>query len=276
VQPPPEPPDRAAETGTNGGREAVQRWRLVLRREALPSDLAQRDLLTGWESTLAESGLPIAGLDMPKPKARFAIAAPLASGIAGEAELADLWLVERTPRWRVREALSGRLPTAHALVDLYDVWLGEPALPGRVAASVYRASLPGPVNTPRLAGAAEALLTAETLPRERRKGDGTVSYDLRLFLVSIDVAPAPGGGAVLRLTLRHDPARGVGRPDEALAALGQALGDPPLQPVSLVREALVLADPPPPAPPAPRGPRRQPAPRSGLDQRSPPPRAGAR
>jgi hypothetical protein len=248
----------------------------VLRRDAQPGDQAQREQLAGWDATLLAAGLPIAGLDAPKAKARFAIAAPLASRIPGEAELADLWLVERLPRWRVREALRDGLPVGYLLVDLFDVWMGEPPLPGRVAASVYRATLRPPADPARLADAAEALLAAEALPRERRKGEGTVTYDLRPFLASIDVAPGQDGGAVLRLTLRHDPARGVGRPEEALAALAQALGGPLLDPETLVREALVLADPPPPTPPAPRGTRRQPVARPPADPRAHPPRAGGR
>ena len=248
----------------------------MLRRDAQPGDQAQREQLVGWDATLISSGLPVAGLDGPKAKPRFAMAAPLASRIPGEAELADLWLVERLPRWRVREALRDGLPVGYLLVDLFDVWLGESPLPGRVIASIFRATLPPTVDPSRLAAAAEVLLAAESLPRERRKGEGTVSYDLRPFLASLDAAPGPDGGAVLRMTLRHDPAKGVGRPEEALAALAQALGESSLDPETLVRESLVLADPPPPVPPAPRGVRRQPAARSNADARLHPPRAGGR
>jgi hypothetical protein len=244
----------------------------VIRRDALPGDVGQRDQLAEWEASMVSAGLPIAGLDADKPKARVVMAAPLAGGTPGEAELADVWLVERLPRWRVREALATSLPSRYTLVDVFDVWLGEPPLPGRVAASVYRALLETPVDVDQLSSAAAALLDAETLPRERRKGEGTVTYDLRPFLAAIDVASSPGGGAVVRMTLRHDPAKGVGRPDEALAALAAALGQP-LETAGLVRERLVLAEPTPPAPPVPRGPRRTPAPRSGPDLRSGPPRA---
>jgi hypothetical protein len=267
VQPPSDPPERASDTGTNGGREAVQRWRLVLRRQAVPAEQTQREQLAEWETLLVASGLPVAGLDAPRAKARLVFAAPLSSGISGEAELIDLWLVERLPRWRVREALAAGLPAGHALVDLYNVWLGEPPLPGRVVASVYRAHVSPPVEPSRVAAAAEALLAADTLPRVRRKGEASVSYDLRPFLASIEITPEPEGTVMLRMTLRHDPARGVGRPDETLAALGELLGGAPLQPQVLVRERLVLTELPLPVPPAPRGPGRQPAPRSSVDAR---------
>lgn len=200
---------------------------------------------------MAGSGLPLAGLDAPKPRPRFAFAAPLAATIPGEAELLDIWLVERQPAWRVKEALGTCLPHGWGLVDAYDVWLGEAALPGRVAASVYRAVLEsGSMDTPRLADAASLLLAAGSLPRERRKGDNVIAYDLRQFIQDVGVVEA-NGVTVVRMTLRHDPERGVGRPEELLAALGEAVGAS-LRPVSLVRERLVLGDPPPPPASTPR------------------------
>jgi hypothetical protein len=166
-------------------------------------------------------------------------------------------------------------------VDLYDVWLGEPALPGRVAASVYRATLdPGVADASALRAAAARLLAAETLPRERPKGATTVAYDLRPFLDAVTIEEA-GGAVIVRMTLRHDPEKGVGRPEELLAALGEAAGVGPLAAgvdplaASVVRERLVLAEPAPPPPPAPRRrPGSEPGPRAGRRPGAAPPRRG--
>jgi hypothetical protein len=239
------------ETPPSAPRAPVQRWRLVLARGPATSESAQREQLAAWEAAFTGCGLPVAGLDAPKPRPRFAIAAPLGATIPGEAELLDVWLVERQPAWRVREAFTMRLPAGWRLVDVYDVWLGEAALPGRVAASVYRATFaPGTVDVSRLARAAGVLLAADSLPRERPKGDTVIAYDLRPFVDDVGVAES-GGATIVRMTLRHDPEKGVGRPEELLAALGEAAGMS-LQPASLVRERLVLGDPPVPPPPAPR------------------------
>jgi hypothetical protein len=141
------------------------------------------------------------------------------------------------------------MPPAYRLVDVGDVWLGEPALAGQVIASVYRATFAtASVDPSGLESASRALLEARTLPRERQKGPGVVGYDLRPFLDSLEVLEPIAG---VRMTLRHDPERGIGRPDEVLAALGERMGVT-LVPVSLVREGLVLARPPAPAPPVPR------------------------
>jgi hypothetical protein len=155
------------------------------------------------------------------------------------------------------------MPPSHHLVDCADAWLGEPALPGRVAASLFRATLPpGGPSAAAVTAAAAALLGAPTLVRERRKGETTVTYDLRPFLAGMEVGEAPHGRLEVRMTLRHDPEKGVGRPDEAIAALGERLGGPALVVEHLVRERLVLADPPPPETPK-RLPGRRPPPDRG-------------
>jgi hypothetical protein len=233
----------------------------VLAREALDSETAQRLQQSGWEAALVASGLPLVGLDTPRARPRFAAAAPLAAAIPGEAELMDTWLTARLPRWSVREALLAVLPPKHRLVDLFDVWLGEAALPGRVAASVYRAELESGPDAEALRAAAGRIGAARTLPRERRRGEATVAYDLRPFVETIEIRSG-GSGTTVTMVLRHDPEKGVGRPDELLAALADAAGTP-LSIRSLVRERLVLAVPPPAAEPAPRG--RGPRPRAGTD-----------
>lgn len=177
-------------------------------------------------------------------------AAPLAASIGGEAELVDVWLVERMPRWRVREALVTAMPQGYRLIDTFDVWLGEAPLPGRVTASVYRVEVPAAgLDVAALRAACGAMLAAQSLRRERRKGDGIVVYDLRPFIEALEVGdPSGDGGVVLRVTLRHDPERGIGRPDEVLAELGDRIGALPA-PTRIVRERFVLgperATPPP-------------------------------
>ena len=233
-------------------RPPVARWRLVLAVTPAGGDDARQARQAAWEQALRSCGLPVAGLDADPPRPRYAVAAPLSPSIAGEAELVDLWLTERLPRWRVREALEVAMPVDHRLVDVRDVWLGEPSLPGRVVGSVYRAELAADADAALLTAASAAMRAAPTLRRERAKGAGTVSYDLRPFIVDLEVTAGPA----LRMTLRHDPERGIGRPDEVLAELADRAGTP-VVPRAIVRKALVLADPKPPAPPPQRrtGPR---------------------
>ncbi len=224
--------------------EPVQRWRLVFRRSATAAEPTGREPRAAWEAALRRSGLPVAGLDGPAGHPRFALAAQLAVGIAGERELADIWLTQRLPRWQVREALEPILPPGHALVDIHDVWLREPSLPGRVVASIYRCVLPaGVVNPDRLAAAARSMVDSDSLPRERTKGDRVVAYDLRPFVDAVHVRRGDDDATTVVMALVHDPERGIGRPEEVLAELSVRAAQPALAGASsaLVRERVVLA-----------------------------------
>ncbi len=202
--------------------------------------------------------LPAFGLDVQPARPRIVLAAPIPAGLIAERELADLYLTARMPVCDVRAALQGAMPQEHELVDLYDVWLGQPALPGQVVGADYRCSVvrgdAEPVDAADLAEAARGILIAPTLPRTRRKGDREIAYDLRPLLVGIDLegpatpsfrpgggpSESPQGGTTVRIRVRHDPERGVGRPEEVLAALAERMGTA-LVFALLVRERIVLA-----------------------------------
>lgn len=213
-----------------------QRWRLVLARAEDAPRIAGRELTDAWEDALEATGLPVHRAT-GRARTRVAFAAPLQLGLVAERELADVFLAERVPLWRVREALTERLPAGWRLVDLHDVWVGGPPLAGRVIAADYRIELADRPEPDRLAEAARALLEARELPRVRQKGEGSVVYDLRPLLVEVSV---DGAGTAIRARTRIHPELGTGRPEEVLAALGERLGRA-LQVRAIVREGLIVS-----------------------------------
>ena len=228
--------DAIAPSGTPTPAAPRQRWRLVLARADDAPRIAGRELTDAWEAALEATGLPVhraAG----RSRTRMAFAAPLQLGLAAERELAEVFLAERVPIWRVREALIDRIPSGWRLVDLFDVWVGGPPLAGRVIAADYRIELGDGPEADRLAGAARALLAARGLPRVRQKGEGSVAYDLRPLLVDVSVDRA---GAVIRARTRIHPELGTGRPEEVVAALGERLGRA-LEVRAVVREGLIVS-----------------------------------
>jgi Uncharacterized protein conserved in bacteria (DUF2344) len=246
----PTAPDEAPGSGRTAPIEARQRWRITFRRDLRPGEQGQvgRDYFAVWEDALARCALPVAETAAGRP--RFSVAAPLPASSSGEAELAELWLTDRLPAWRLREALTPLLPAGHRISDLEDVWMGAPALAGRVAAADYRVALAGEPDVRALAAACLRLLEAMSLPRARAKGGAMKSYDLRRLLISIRIGggekadSADGRGnepVVVRLRTRIHPELGSGRPEEVLAALADDLGIP-LQAAETVRERLVLVD----------------------------------
>jgi radical SAM-linked protein len=219
--------------------EPRQRWRLVVAREADAPPASQRELVDAWIDAIQGAGLPIAWTDAGRSRARVSFGAPLPIGMAADNELIDVVLVERWPAWRVREALTPRLPEGWRLVELADVWLAGPPLAGRVAAADYRVEVGGNPDPARLAAAAATLLARERIERERTKGAGTVAYDLRPLLIDVRIEPGPP--VVLMTRTRFHPELGTGRPEEVVAALADVLGGP-MEPARIVRERLLLVD----------------------------------
>jgi Uncharacterized protein conserved in bacteria (DUF2344) len=217
---------------------ARQRWRLVLARSADAPGPAGRELIDAWEAALEASALPLFR-PVGRVRPRIAFGAPIPASIEVERELADIFLTEFVPIWRVREGVSAHLPDGWRLVDLHDVWLGGPPLAGQVAAADYRIEVIGGDGA-ALGTAAARLLAATELPRERVKGGSTVRYDLRPLLADVTVVDE-GPPVVVRARTRFDPVLGTGRPEEVVAALGEEVGTS-LVVTSLVRERLILAE----------------------------------
>lgn len=215
-----------------------QRWRLVLARGAVPGGPAGRELTDAWETAIERTGLP---LHRPtgRNRARIAFGAPVPASMALEHELADILLTELVPSWRVREALASGLPEGWQLIDLYDVWLGAPALSSQVAAADYVVDV-GDADAEAVSAAVTGLLAASRLTRERSKGGAMVPYDLRPLVAHVTVADV-GPPLVIGMRTRFHPVLGTGRPEEVVAALGDLAGAP-LEVRSVVRARLILAD----------------------------------
>jgi radical SAM-linked protein len=225
--------------------ETRQRWRLIVRRGPEARGLGQREIESLWAEGLARAGVPVAMTDTARPRPRIAFAAPVPAGALAELEPIDLFLAERLRIAELRPRLLDALPSGHELVDLFDVWVGEPALAARVVAADYRLEVPDAAG---LADACAELLASPRLDRPRRRGEEGRMFDLRPLVASLEsqqVGPDRAtAGAVIRMRLRHHQELGNGRPDDVLAALADLLGRP-LVATETVRERLVLAGEPP-------------------------------
>ncbi len=221
----------------------LQRWRLIVARSGDAPDLAQRELAAAWVDMLEAAGLRDR---MAPEQPKLAFAAPIQAGLTADREIVDLFLPERRAAADVRTRIAAHLPSGYSLVDLHDVWLGEPALPGLVVAGDYRVEVgvaaagasEATTGLPRsgvLRSAVAMLLAATTVERPNPRSSKPRDGDLRRLVD--DVAVLSEGELWMRL--RFDPALGTGRPEEVVAALGQFAGVP-LSTVRRHRERLWL------------------------------------
>lgn len=235
--------------------EPRQRWRAVFGRTVDAASLPHREVVEALEDALAASALPILRDTRRGGRARLTFGAPLPIGMVVDHEQFDLWLTELRPLPEVREAVSATFAPGYQLGDIYDVWLGAPALPASVVGAEYLVDVASTLSLEDLQLAVTHLLAAARLPRERTKGTGVVAYDLRPLIAGIHVGRTPAGGTLagstaagttpaatstLRMEVRFDPTLGSGRPEEVVAALA-AVANGSIEAVSTRRSRLILA-----------------------------------
>jgi Uncharacterized protein conserved in bacteria (DUF2344) len=220
----------------------AQRWRLIVSRSDDAANLAQREQIAAWDAMLEASGFTEPTVT---DRARLVPGAPIPVGLTASREPFDLFLPERRTAAEVRSRLEPQFPVGHRLVDMYDVWLGEPPLPGVVVAGDYLveiAALPAsagdamvPPPRPAIRAAVEAFLAASTIERARSRPDRPGAGNLRSLVMDIQQP----SDSHLWMRLRFDPVLGTGRPEEVVAALGTLAGLP-LVPVRRHRERIWL------------------------------------
>lgn len=166
--------------------------------------------------------------------------APLPLGMVVDQDQFDLWLTALRSLPEVRAAVSAAFAPGYRLSDIYDVWLGAPALPASVVGAEYLVDVSTELTSDDLRLAVTRLLAASRLPRERTKGSGVVAYDLRPLIAGIDVRTMPAGTTTLHVEVRFDPALGSGRPEEVVAALA-AVANGSISALGTRRSRLILA-----------------------------------
>ena len=245
--------------------EPRQRWRIVVARDTPARDVVHREVAAAWEAGLTAGDLPLAMSVGGTPRPRISFAAPAPLGMLAARELIDVVLTELVTVDRVRAAVQAAAPAGYRVVDLYDIWIGSSTLPSLVVAGDYRMTLHasdaggGPLGLAEVQAAVDDLLAAPRIERQRSKGQGTATVDIRPHLFGMRVtgdAAVTGGsagasaspgltarGVRLWMRLRLGGEGGVGRPEEVVAALGERL-ERLLIVDELTRERIVLADDP--------------------------------
>jgi radical SAM-linked protein len=192
------------------------------------------DLQTVWERTARRAALSLAYTQGFHPGPRIQIASALPLGIAGNAEIVDLWLdTDPGDPAETQSRLQAASPPGLTILNVETVDEHGPALQTQVVSAEYRVTLLEPASVPDLQQRLDNLLSAASLPRIRRDKP----YDLRPLIEELNLTPALAGeGQEVRLFMRLAARDGAtGRPEEVLDVLGI-----PMEAVRIERTRLIL------------------------------------
>lgn len=160
----------------------MSRYELQYAKEGPARYISHLDLLRTFERAARRAGLPLAFTRGFNPHPRISFAAPLAVGVAGEAEYAEIELDRDLGVEHVAGALNASLPEGLSVRRARLLPGDAPALMSAVQRASYRceAELNGRPSRAELDRAVESFLARPEIEVSRRnKAGGQKKYDIR-------------------------------------------------------------------------------------------------
>ena len=213
----------------------MNRLRLQFARGDKLNCLSHLDMMRLWPRLFRRAGIDMAYSDGFNAHPRLAVAAPLAVGWTGEAELMEVWLESPLPANTVLTSVSSKLPEHLSIGQGMFVPAEGPSLQSQVRFAEYRVLLPLDRSAAEIEHAINALLQMSTMDWSHQRDDETRHYDLRAQIASISIETISDIGISLIMLLKNDPT-GSGRPEQVSLALG--FKD---HPIKIHRTRLLLA-----------------------------------
>ncbi len=172
-----------------------------------------------WERALRRAGIPLVYSAGFNPRPRISIAAPLAVGVTGEAELMDVFITRRvSPHW-FTAAVGHQLPSGIEILEVHPVAAGAPSLQSQVRYAQYQVVVVTEKGLEYIKSAIAKLLSLEHLPWHHQRDTGRRSYDLRTLIDDLWLVDYDHSRYTIGMRLRCDNT-GSGRPEQVILALG--------------------------------------------------------
>jgi radical SAM-linked protein len=207
----------------------VQHLQILFRKGDGTRFLSHLDLMSTLEFSMRRARLPMALSEGFNPRPRFSLAAPLAVGYVGEAEILEIELKEPRAIEEVHNALQHALPTGLTVVSVREIEPGARSAASRIRGATYRVQLPQQQHD--LEDRARALEARPTLEIEEAREDRVRKRDIRPLIDSVVVIDPQ----TMRMVVRAGDT-GTVRPEQILEQMGLSS-----QGIAVTREEIHLS-----------------------------------
>jgi radical SAM-linked protein len=197
----------------------MKRLRLQFTRGDKLKFLSHLDMMRLWPRLFRRAGIDMTYSEGFNAHPRLAVAAPLAVGWTGEAELMEVWLDTQLPAESILSLVSGILPEGLSIHQGMTMPPEGSSLQSMVRFAEYSIRLPLDRPLDDIKHRVGKLLEMSTLDWSHQRDDEIRSYDLRAQINDIKVGVAEGNSITLTMRLKNDPS-GSGRPEQVALALG--------------------------------------------------------
>ncbi len=209
------------------------RLRLRFKRGPEIKFISHLDIVRLWQRAFRRAGIPLAYSEGFNPHPRISLAAPLALGVTGEAELMDIFVAKQVSPHNLEAAVSRQLPPGMEILQVYQIVTTLPSLQSQIRYAEYTVEAETEKDEKETEAALASLLSKEHVPWQHQRDTGPRSYDLRALVNDLWLISWRSGYCTIGMRLRCDSG-GSGRPEQMAKALGFN------QPRSIHRSRLIL------------------------------------
>ena len=209
------------------------RLRLRFKRGPEIKFISHLDIIRLWQRAFRRAGIPLAYSEGFNPHPRISLAAPLALGVTGEAELMDIFVAKQVSPHNLEAAVSRQLPPGMEILQVYQIVTTLPSLQSQIRYAEYTVEAETEKDEKETEAALASLLSKEHVPWQHQRDTGPRSYDLRALVNDLWLISWRSGYCTIGMRLRCDSG-GSGRPEQMAKALGFN------QPRSIHRSRLIL------------------------------------
>ncbi len=211
----------------------MNRLRIRFKRGREVKYISHLDIIRVWVRAFRRAGIEPAYSEGFNPHPRISLAAPLATGVTGDAELMDIYINDSISPHNFREAVNRQMPAGMEILNTYQVDCVLPSLQAQLTAAKYLVEIAPEEGVDCIRQALTEMLSKEQLPWQHERDTGIKSYDLRPLIEDLWLESYTGNIAVVGMRLVCDN-RGSGRPEQVIKALGFE------RPLTIHRSRLIL------------------------------------
>jgi radical SAM-linked protein len=197
----------------------MQRMRVKFRRGEELKFISHLDITRLWQRAFTRAGIPLAYSQGFNPHPQISLAAPLAVGTTGEAELMDIYCAKNVSPPFFTQAVNRELPVGIMIMQAQQVNPDLPSLQSSISLADYEVTVITEKTQEEIAQAISRLLALKELPWQHERDTGIRHYDLRRLIDDLRLVHYGEGSAVIGMKLAC-AATGSGRPEQVILALG--------------------------------------------------------
>lgn len=197
----------------------MQRLRISFGRGGPVRFISHLDTMRCWERVFRRASIPIEYTQGFTPHPKLAVAAPLAVGFTGEAELMDVWLRKWMPPDALLMMTRRQLPAGFSVHSAREVPESLPSLQSVVCAGRYHCVASHPGGPAAAEAAVRSFLEAASFEFQYERAGVEKKQDLRPLVQQLTVAAGDGDSCYVDMLVTLGQEGGA-RPDHVLSALG--------------------------------------------------------